>query len=222
MVKCLPNAVGMSWKPPERDAVFFFFFFSRNLSFGSKLSIQLLQILRIDDFFSKKYFLHTTILLWWMEANKRGQYCFQILLAILLPVRVRAIISALDYFICSHLQTQTGFFTWKWEGGSSGPLWSVGELAMWAGPFIFPTQPLWVLSADQQKNSSPIGSGSPGEVSIHVLRGCGPKRKRLSHAYLFKSFLKHICQLPPFCILSKDSEFPQYMCVQFYCSALGM
>lgn len=32
MVKCLPNAVGMSLKSLEHDAVFFFFFFLRNLS----------------------------------------------------------------------------------------------------------------------------------------------------------------------------------------------
>lgn len=145
--KCCGNV----FKVPRAWCCLFLFLLFKEFIIGSKLSIQLLQILRIDDFFFKKYFLHTIILLWWMKANKCGQYCFQILLAILLPVRVRAIISALDYFICSHLQTQTGFFTWKREGGSSGCLWSAVEWAMWAGPLVFPTQPHWALVQTSKK-----------------------------------------------------------------------
>lgn len=55
------------------------FFFFKEFIIGFKLSIQLLQILRIDGFvflFFKNYVLHTALLLGGTDANKCGQYCF--------------------------------------------------------------------------------------------------------------------------------------------------
>lgn len=124
MIQSLPNAVGMFPRPPEPGAAFGSF---KEFIIGSKLSIQLLQTLRIDDFSKNTFYIHTALLLLWMDANKRGQYYFQILLAIRLPALVSSIISGLDYSIFGHLQTQNGFFKWKqdWECLTPEPFWLV-------------------------------------------------------------------------------------------------
>lgn len=65
----------------------------------------------LKDIFST----YTALLLRGINANKCGQYCFQILQAIVLLVTVDPIPSVLDYLIFSHLQTQ------KWK---SGGIWA--------------------------------------------------------------------------------------------------
>lgn len=100
----------------------------KEFTIGSKLSIQLLQTLRIDFFFFKKYFLHTYSIITSMNGcQQRGQYYFQILLAVRLPAPVSSIIPGLDYSIFGHLQTRNGFFKWKqdWECLTPEPFWLV-------------------------------------------------------------------------------------------------
>lgn len=74
-----------------------------------QVGVQLQHILRTDDL--KKTPFYTVLLLWWINANKCGQYCFQILQVIGLPCQPNPT-SVLDYLIFSHLQTQK----WKCTG----------------------------------------------------------------------------------------------------------
>lgn len=113
MIKCFPNATGI-FKPPNAwSCLLLCVVFLKEFIISSKLEFncntQSWWLLK--DIFST----YTALLLRWINANKCGQYCFQILQAIVLLVTVDPIPSVLDYLIFSHLQTQ------KWK---SGGIWA--------------------------------------------------------------------------------------------------
>lgn len=123
-VQSLPNAVGVSPRPGAWCCLCFF----KRIYHWFQVKYSVATNTQNWRFFSKNtFYIHTALLLLWTDANKRGQYYFQILLAVRLPAPVSSIIPGLDYSIFGHLQTQNGFFKWKqdWEYLTPEPFWLV-------------------------------------------------------------------------------------------------